>query len=206
MLKAMPGRATSCLRLSCHRRPCLHCHRASFGRQSGVETIFDRSAVIDPVTAVAAPMIPAAPIRTPVSSPPRAAPVHTCDRRTDRSPATTPIAAPPHRRTWRDARPGNDGHRRRCDSGRRRFSFRWRGRDLEVRRMSGHERRRRKRQCGDNREKTLTQDILQWATVFACKSISVVRRFIVGPSRRRVFLILATAPLRRRPCQAETDV
>jgi hypothetical protein len=100
-----------------------------------------------------------------MSSPPGAAPVHTCDRRTDRSPATTPIAAPPHRRTRRDGRPGNDGHRRRCDSGGRRLSYRWRGRDLEVCRMSGHEHRRRERQCGDNREKTLTQDILQWAAV-----------------------------------------
>jgi hypothetical protein len=171
----MPGRAISCLRLNRHCRPRPHCRRACFGRQCGVETIFDRSTAIGPVPAVAAPMIPAAPIRTSMNSPPRRAPVHTCDRRTDRPPATTPIAAAPHRRTGWDDRPGNDRHRRRCESGGRRFSRRWRGRDLEVRRMSRHERRRRERQRGDNREKTLTQDILQWATVNTTQNPNGVR-------------------------------
>lgn len=137
-------------------------------RRNRVERIFHRSgsAVIGPVTTVAAPTISAAPVRTSiraVSSPPGRAPVHT--RPTDRSPAATPIAASPHWRTGWDDRPGNDGHGGRCDRRGRRFRCRWRGRDLKVRRMSRHERRRHERQCGDNREKALTQDILQWATV-----------------------------------------
>jgi hypothetical protein len=127
------------------------------------KTIFDRSAVIDPITAVAAPVIPTAPIgATIIASPPGSAPVHSPHRPTDRSPTTAPIAAPPHRRTGRDGRPGNDGHCGRCDRGRgRSFSCRWRGRGLDVRSTSWQERRRQDYQRSDNRKETLTHDILR---------------------------------------------
>jgi hypothetical protein len=165
--------------------------RASPLARSRVGTIFDRSgsAAIERVTAVATPMVPATPIRT--SAPPRSAPVHPCYRPTHRSPATTPIAAPPHHRTRWDDWPGNDGDRgRRASRQGRSFSYRRRGRGLKVRGMSGQERRRQERQCSDNREKTLTQDILRWFTLntaqnpngFDYKSAAVAPRFIVvGP-------------------------
>src|SRR5215469_1319425 len=141
-------------------------------------------------------MVAAAPIWTSTppraAMPPRAAPVYPRYRPTDRSPATTPIAAPPHHRAGWDDWPGNDGDRRRWDSRRgRSFSYRRRGRVFKVRGMSGQKRRRQERQCSDNREKTLTQDILRWFAVntaqnpngFDCKSTTVAPRFIVvGPT------------------------
>jgi hypothetical protein len=153
-----PPRQPACFKKQCRGEPLSSRVSAEnriaiglgFCRRSAAQTLFDRSgsAAIHPVTAVAAPTIPAAPIRTSmraISSPPGRAPVPPHDRCTDWSPATTPIAAPPHRRTGGDDRPGNDGHRGRCDSRRRHFSSRWRGRDLKIRRMSRHERHRHER-------------------------------------------------------------
>jgi hypothetical protein len=132
--------------------------------RAGQRTIFrsHRSAPIETAAVAATPMIAAAPIRAiacigTIASPPGSAPVHTPHRPADRSPTTTPIAAPPDRWTGWDGWPRNDGHGRR----RRSLGCRWRRRRLKVRGTNRQERRRQNHQRSDNREKTLTHDILR---------------------------------------------
>lgn len=121
-----------------------------------------RSAVIDSVTAVAAPpTITASPIRAiaSVGSPPRGSPVHTRDRPTGRPPPATPIAASPHHRTRWDGRSGDNGHWGRSDSGGgRSFGHRRRRRGLKVRGANLQSGYQHDCQCGDSREKSLTHE------------------------------------------------